>query len=499
MRRQGVADNPVLVGAGAVLVILVMVLLSYNANSGLPFVPTYDITADVPNGAALVKGNDVRIGGARVGTVVKITAEREDEPATDEERYYAQVSLKLDKNIGPIPANSTIEVRPKSTIGLKYVELTLGNSEETIPNGGNLPLSQATTAVEFEDLLNTFDERVREGNRRSLDQFGNAFAGRGADLNYAFGQIAPLFENLEPVARVVGDKDTQLARFIRVLARVATDYAATGENGYTVWVNADRTFAAFAAASRGIQESLEEAPSTIRVVTETFPAERKYFAQLTDTIERFQPGAPYLPQVASNLASITRNGPRAMNHLYRLSPQFDTTLTKLGTFAADSQVRLGLNGLINFVADTKQPLEHITPAQTKCNYFGIFARNLASAVSSRDDGTSWLRFGAVAGWPNQTPRQNSEVGPANGLSAFNGGQNDAFGGLQWGYLKSNPKPTTGQNNVCGAGNEVTLGNTSLSGFPQRMSDGVVTTQPGNIKSGKTTPDTVQQGSEQVMR
>lgn len=492
MRRQGVADNPVLVGTGAILVILVMVLLSYNASSGLPFVPTYNITADLPNGAALVKANDVRIGGARVGTVTSITPEA----GKDGDDYYAQVALKLDKNIGPIPENSTIEVRPKSTIGLKYVELTLGDSEKTIPNGGHLPISQATTAVEFEDLLNTFDERVREGNKRSLNEFGNAFAGRGADLNVAFGQIGPLFENLEPVARIVADPKTDLAGFIRILARVATDYAAAGEAGSEVWVNADRTFAAFAAASNGIQESLEESPSTLAVLTENFPGQRRYFRQLTDTVERFQPGAPYLPTVAANFASITRNGPSAFNKLYKLSPQFDQTLTKLGQFAADAQVRLGLNALKNFVVTINKPLQYITPAQTKCNYFGLFARNLASVVSSRDGGTSWLRFGPVGGWANPTPRQNSEVGPGSGLPAFSGFDN-ALGGNYWGYLNSNGYPSTGQNDICGAGNEVTKGRSVSSTTKIQLPTETRTTEPSGIKKGKTTPDTEAIGSGQV--
>src|SRR6478609_7682170 len=66
---QGIASNPVLVGAVTVLVILVAVFLAYNANNGLPFVSTYDLKAQVPNAQALVKGNEVRIGGARVGVV----------------------------------------------------------------------------------------------------------------------------------------------------------------------------------------------------------------------------------------------------------------------------------------------------------------------------------------------------------------------------------------------------------------------------------------------
>ena len=39
-RTGGIAGNPVLIGAATVLVIIVAVFLSYNANQGLPFVPT---------------------------------------------------------------------------------------------------------------------------------------------------------------------------------------------------------------------------------------------------------------------------------------------------------------------------------------------------------------------------------------------------------------------------------------------------------------------------
>ena len=57
---------------------IVAVYLSYIAENGLPFVPTYNINVDVANAAELVKNADVRIGGARVGQVLTITPE----PAT---------------------------------------------------------------------------------------------------------------------------------------------------------------------------------------------------------------------------------------------------------------------------------------------------------------------------------------------------------------------------------------------------------------------------------
>ena len=51
-----IAANPVLIGAATSLVVIVAVFLAYNANSGLPFVPTYELKAEVPQAASLVVG-----------------------------------------------------------------------------------------------------------------------------------------------------------------------------------------------------------------------------------------------------------------------------------------------------------------------------------------------------------------------------------------------------------------------------------------------------------
>ena len=407
--------------------------------------------------------------------------------------------MKLDKNIGPIPANSEIEVRPKSTIGLKYVELRLGDSEKTIPQDGNLPLSQATVATEFEDLLNTFDKRVLEGNKRSLQELGNAFAGRGADLNVAFGELPELFANLEPVARTISDPATRLGDFIQALARAAHDTAATGDQAGEIWANADRTMAAFAAASTGIQQSLEESPPTLIAVTDSFPEQRRYFRQLTGLVEKFQPGAPYLPTVAANFASITRNGPSAMRKLEKTAPQFDQTLTKLGAFAADQQVRLGLNGLKNFVATINQPLNYITPSQTKCNYWGLLTRNLASTVSSRDTGAGFLRFGIVAGYPGAQPRQNVEIGPGNAPPAMLNEKGIGPSNDYSNFQQTNAYPGTGQNGICGAGNEVTLGakNPNSSTSTARLPHETRLQEPKGIKPGFTTENTQSVGTDVV--
>ena len=102
---SSIVASPVLVGAVTVLIAIVAVFLAYNANQGLPFVPTYDVSAELPGGSNLVNGNDVQVGGRRVGLVEKI------KPAIDEETgdTIAVIDMKLDKDVEPLPVDTVRE------------------------------------------------------------------------------------------------------------------------------------------------------------------------------------------------------------------------------------------------------------------------------------------------------------------------------------------------------------------------------------------------------
>src|SRR5215467_13442222 len=124
---QGVASSPVIVGAVTVLVIIVAVFLAYNANNGLPFVPTYGVWLELPNASNLVTGNEVRIGGDRVGIIDKIQPQSHRDGSVT-----ARLHVKLETKVKPLPADSTIIVRPRSPLGLKYIEVTRGSSSRGI-------------------------------------------------------------------------------------------------------------------------------------------------------------------------------------------------------------------------------------------------------------------------------------------------------------------------------------------------------------------------------
>ncbi|MEA2254957.1 MAG: phospholipid/cholesterol/gamma-HCH transport system substrate-binding protein, partial [Solirubrobacteraceae bacterium] len=132
-RRRSSASivaNPVLVGAVTTLVVVVAVFLAYNANSGLPFVPSRELNVLVSNGANLVNGNEVRSGGFRIGVVSDMTP-----VMLPDHKVGAKLTLRLDKKIGPIPVDSRVVVRSRSALGLKYVELDTGRSRKVFGDG----------------------------------------------------------------------------------------------------------------------------------------------------------------------------------------------------------------------------------------------------------------------------------------------------------------------------------------------------------------------------
>ena len=86
-------------------VAFVAVFLAYQANNGLPFVPTYQLSAQLPDADSLVKGNDVRIGGQRVGQITSITPENVDnapcpnDPTRLCTGQVAKVDMDLNKDL----------------------------------------------------------------------------------------------------------------------------------------------------------------------------------------------------------------------------------------------------------------------------------------------------------------------------------------------------------------------------------------------------------------
>jgi virulence factor Mce-like protein len=439
-RSSSVAANPVLVGAVTVLVVAIASWLSYNSNSGLPFVPTYSVDAQLPDAASLVKGAEVRIGGSRVGLVKRI-----DPVAHRNGSVSARLRLELDKAVEPLPADSTVVVRPRSALGMKYLQLARGRSARGLPNGGSLALTQAKPVpVELDDVARAFDDPTRRAITKILHEGGNALAGRGGDLNLAVERLGPLLDELTPVMASLADPGTRLAGLVRDLGRAARIVAPAAETQAALFRGLDATFGALATVSRPqLQDALATAPPALDAATRGLPAVRPLLANARGLFADLRPGVRALADTAPDLSRALVVGTPTLRRSVALSRRLDPTFRALRDFAADPLVVLGIRDLVRLARTANPTAAHLAPVQTVCNYVTLFFRNVASLLSEGIGGGTAQRFIIVT-----TPQgPNNEGGPSS--APANGPGRDNF-------LHSNPYPNTaspGQPRECEAGNE----------------------------------------------
>jgi virulence factor Mce-like protein len=470
-RRRGtssIAANPVLIGAATTLVIIVAVFLAYNANSGLPFVPSYQLTATVPDANNLVKGNDVRIGGARVGILSEITPIQRDDGTVG-----ALLKMKLQTSEKPLPVDSAILIRSRSALGLKYIEITRGRSDEGFKDGATIPLANAhPEPVEIDQVFNIFDKPTRDASQTNLLEFGNALAGRGQNLNQAIAAFNPLLLNLVPVMTNLSDPKTRLNRFFLELGNAARIVAPAAESQAELFRNLDTTFTAISGVLGPLQESISGGPAALDAAIKSFPIQRPFLANSAAFFRELRPGIHSLKTSAPILADAFETGTKTLPKAVPLNKQLQEFFPALERLATDPLVPLAIKDLTRTVNILDPTLNTLTPAQTVCNYGTIFFRNVASLFSEGDKNGTWQRFMIVA--PPQGP--NNEGGPAS--APANGPNPDN-------YLHSNPYPNAagaGQTNECEAGNEGYIkGRQVIGNVPGNQG---LTTEGQTSKNGK---------------
>ncbi len=405
MRRRttsAVFANPVLVGAVTILVITVAVFLAYNANSGLPFVPTYELKADVPNGAQLVAGNEVREGGHRIGTVTEITPNVRKDKTTG-----AQLLLQLDANAGPVAADSTVRIRPRSALGLKYVELDRGKSKDTLPEGSTITVGQKALAPELQQFFNLFDKKTRDNVTANVTEFGAGFAGRGIALNRAFESLPRFLNAVPPLMLVLKDPQTRLIPFfdeLEVAARLSAPLAERIADGFRA---GGQTFEALSRDRGALKETISETPPTLRVGTTALRETRPFLRSLANVSNDLRLAAGELRRSAPPIRRALAAGITPLRQTPALNRRLDGTFKSLTALAQSPGSDTGVDGLTETMQTLTPLTRYLGPYITVCNYWNYTFTYLADHITDKDQTGGEQRI-----------RAKMVSGDQNGLSMF---------------------------------------------------------------------------------
>jgi phospholipid/cholesterol/gamma-HCH transport system substrate-binding protein len=124
---------------GVVLLVAIVFLFYAYENSSLKPVRGYEIEARFNGVDGLSTGNDVRIGGVKIGSVVGLSV--------DPQNYQVRVRMTVGTNIH-LPEDSAASITGDGLLGGKYVKVDPGDSENLIAPGGLIGKTKDVVALE---------------------------------------------------------------------------------------------------------------------------------------------------------------------------------------------------------------------------------------------------------------------------------------------------------------------------------------------------------------
>jgi phospholipid/cholesterol/gamma-HCH transport system substrate-binding protein len=203
----------------------------FSAPSWVPVIGQNYVTlkADFSTGQAVTpgQGQAVTIAGAKVGEIASV----------DVHEGNALVTMNVTpKYARYIYRNATMLLRPKTQLKDETVEVNPGTpSAGRVANGHTFPLQQTAPDANFEEFLDSLDGETRAYLQELLAGAGIGLKGNAANLSATIKRLDPItrygeeiteqlhlrhknianaIHNFQLVLNALGNKDTELARFV---------------------------------------------------------------------------------------------------------------------------------------------------------------------------------------------------------------------------------------------------------------------------------------------
>ena len=296
--RSHLASRIALVGL-IVLAILAAYLLFFRGNG-------YKYDLIFTTGGQLVTGNLVLIGGHPVGSVEKISI-------TDDNQ--ARISISIDQKLHE---GSTAVIRTTSLSGVanRYVSISPGpDSNEAIPEGGELSSIATTSPVDLDQFFNTFTPRMRDALSDFIKGNADIWDGAGKKAQRSFRYFSPALTQTTLWLRELNADERMLARFVSDSARLVNTVAERDEQMTSLIRNSNKSFSAIASQNRSLSQALQALPRTMRQANTTFVNLRAAFDDVDPLIEASKPATKELQPFLAKLQPVLSRGVNVFHDL----------------------------------------------------------------------------------------------------------------------------------------------------------------------------------------
>ena len=306
MRRSAIRRVAALAAILAVAVLAAVTLLGDSSDGN------YKVKARFINASQLVKGNLVQVSGSEVGSVEEINLTRNG---------LAEVTFTVKGEYAPLRRGTTVTVRQASLSGIanRYLDLRLAPDDAPeIDDGGVIETADTTTAVDLDQLFNTFDKDTREALSGVIRGSGAQYEGKGAQANAGLAYLNPSLSASSRLFREL-NRDTRLfERFIVASSQLVTDVADRRDDLAGLVDNLATTTTAIGNEQASLAESIDRLPDFMRRANSTFLNLRGALDDLDPLVEDSKPVAKELRPFLAELRPLARDARPTLRDLSRL-------------------------------------------------------------------------------------------------------------------------------------------------------------------------------------
>jgi ABC-type transporter Mla subunit MlaD len=211
----------------------------------------------------------VRLGGRLIGQVLN--------PRVEQGRAVVDLQLKTD--VKPLLSDTTLRVRPRSAIGVRYVDVTPGTKGTPLGEHDRIPARATSAALPIDVAFGILDRDRRVKLKTLLDKLGAGTAGRGEDLNVALGKGSEFFGGLDSALGAVNARTGAVEGLIAGLDTLSTASDPVRDDiaeGFRPEAAALRPFSEHDDAVRA---TLSEAGPTLAAARDQLPPTRALLAR----------------------------------------------------------------------------------------------------------------------------------------------------------------------------------------------------------------------------
>src|SRR5215213_4522392 len=278
---------------------------------------TYQVRAIFANGGFLVPGEEIRIAGAKVGSVGEVDVTGADEAAHDNgspEPGSAVVVLDIDDpGFQDFREDASCIIRPQGLLGERFVECKATEPRaagtaappplQTIPDGEPgadqylLPLEQNGKAVDLDLVNDIMKEPYPDRFRLILNDLGAGFAARGDELAEIIERSNPALRELNRVLAVLARENRQLANLASDGDQIVTALARRREN-VAGFINSSTVVGQATAERRAdLEEGFAKLPQFLRELRSTMTELQAFSESATPVFGDLGAAAPSLTKV----------------------------------------------------------------------------------------------------------------------------------------------------------------------------------------------------------